>query len=142
MSKPNRKPAPRKPRADFPLFVHARGYWAKKVRQRLVYFGKVADDPKGVAALEKWLAEKDALLAGRTPRATGDGLTVARLCNEFLTSKRSKLDSSELTPRSFADYHATCARIVAAFGGTRLVSDLDTSDFRRFRASLARAGPR
>ena len=40
-----------KPRPDFPLFAHARGYWAKKVRGRLVYFGKVADDPKGKATM-------------------------------------------------------------------------------------------
>ena len=32
------------PHADLPLFVHARGYWAKKVRGRLVHFGRVADE--------------------------------------------------------------------------------------------------
>jgi len=34
-----RKPARKvgKPQADFPLFVHARGYWAEKVRGRLDY---------------------------------------------------------------------------------------------------------
>ena len=45
----------RKPRPDFPLFPHATGRWAKKVRGKLLYFGKVADDPKGQAALAKWL---------------------------------------------------------------------------------------
>jgi hypothetical protein len=45
----------KKPRKDFPLFPHARGYWAKKVRGRFCYFGKVADDPKGEAALHLWL---------------------------------------------------------------------------------------
>jgi hypothetical protein len=51
---------PGKPRKDFPLFPHARGYSAKKVRGRPVYFGKVADDPEGKAAVDKWLADKDA----------------------------------------------------------------------------------
>lgn len=43
-----RKPTrPQKPRADFPLYPHRTGYWAKKVRGETRYFGKVADDPKG-----------------------------------------------------------------------------------------------
>ena len=65
-----RKQSPKKPRADFPLFPHAAGYWAKKVRGKLIYFGKVADDPKGVAALKKWNDQKDDLLEGRQPRVT------------------------------------------------------------------------
>jgi integrase len=127
-----------KPRADFPLFVHARGYWAKKVRGRLVYFGKVADDPKGKAALEKWLEQKDALLAGRTPRVAGDGLAVRDLCNRFLSNRQAKMHAGELSPISFADYHATCARIVKAFGPNRLVVDLDATDFEQFRRRMAR----
>ncbi len=69
--------ASKKPRPDFPLFHHAsiRGA-TKKVKGKLVYFGKVSDDPKGILALEKWLNEKDDLLAGRTPRVSGDGLTI------------------------------------------------------------------
>ncbi len=37
---------PRKPHPNFPLFIHERGEWCKKVRGRRVYFGKVTDDPK------------------------------------------------------------------------------------------------
>ena len=127
-----------KPRPDFPLFPHAAGYWAKKVRQKLHYFGKVADDPKGTAALEKWVEQKDDLLAGRTPRVIGDGLTIRELCNRFLTNRLAKMHAGELSPVTFADYHAVCEKIVKAFGGGRLVADLDASDFEGFRRTLAK----
>ena len=59
----------RKPRPDFPLFPHATGAGRRRFAASLHYFGKCADDPKGEAAVVKWLDQKDDLLAGRTPRA-------------------------------------------------------------------------
>ena len=80
---------PSKPRPDFPLFPHASGRWAKKVRGKFCYFGKVADNPSGQAALAKWLNQKDDLLAGRTPRVKGDGLTIRDLVDDSSRPKHS-----------------------------------------------------
>jgi integrase len=103
------------------------------------YFGKVADDPDGKAALDKWLAEKDALLAGREPKPKRpEGPTVRDLANAFLTHKQDLLTAGELCQRSFQEYHATCERLVKAFGKARPVDDLVTDDFRRLRAQIAR----
>ena len=71
------KAKPKKPRPNFPLFPHATGRWAKKIRGKLHYFGKVADDPEGVAAESKYLDQRDDLQAGRKPRDTRGGLTVS-----------------------------------------------------------------
>ena len=51
---------PKKPKKDWPLFPHNNGQWAKKVLQKIHFFGVWADPQK---ALERWLDEKDDLLA-------------------------------------------------------------------------------
>jgi hypothetical protein len=68
--------------------------WAKKIRGRMHYFGKW-DDPDD--ALKKYLAEKDALHAGKKPRDAAEGYTVKHLCNAFLNAKQALVDSGELT---------------------------------------------
>ncbi len=145
VSKFTRNPSsskPRKPTKDFPLFPHATGRWAKKVRSKLHYFGKVDGDPKGRKALGKWLEQKDDLLAGRTPRVRGEGLTIRDLCNRFLTAKQHQLDTAEITPRTFLEYKRVCGRIISVFGQTRLVTDLASADFEKLRAHIARTyGP-
>src|SRR5271170_7630776 len=94
-----RKPRPKKPHKDFPLTPHASGLWYKSIRGKLHYFGSWSEDPKGVRALEWWLAEKDDLLAGRIPRArAADGApTLADLVTAFLTTKALMRDGGELS---------------------------------------------
>lgn len=138
LSKKTAADKPAKPQKDFPLFPHATRRWAKKVRGRTHYFGPW-DDPQ--AALERWLAQKDDLLAGRTPRA-GGGLIIADLVNAFLTSKKHLLDTSELTPRTFADYHRTSELVVGALGRNRVAADLGPRDFEGLRKTIsATRGP-
>jgi integrase len=132
------KSKPSKPRKDYPLFTHASGQWAKKVRGRLVYFGPWADSQ---AALDKWLDQKDDLLAGRTPES-GDGLTVRDLVNRFLTSKKRLVESQELNERTWHDYDVVCRRVISVFGLERLVENVKPSDFERLRADFAKThGP-
>src|SRR5262245_4412681 len=137
---PGGKPA--KPRPDFPLFPHATRRWAKKIRGQLHYFGPW-DDPDG--ALARYLEQKDDLHAGRKPRESTDspdGATVKELANRFLNFKQSRVDSGELTNRSWKEYKAACDLIVSQFGKGRLVVDLDPDDFAALRNKMAaRWGP-
>jgi integrase len=132
----------------FPLFVHKSGKfgrWCKKVRQRFHYFGPVdpdASDYGAQAALERWLDEKDALLAGRVPRVSSTGVTIRELVNRFLTNKQRLLDSGEIVARTFSDCKSTCKRIVDFFGRERLVDDLAADDFGQLRVEMAKGwGP-
>jgi len=126
---------PCKPYADFPLFPHATKRWAKKIRGKLHYFGPWAD-PK--ASLDKYLAEKDFLYAGRKPAEDSGGLTVRDLCNRFLTTKRRLLARGEIATRTFQEYHNVCKRIIDVFGKTRMVEDLAADEFERLRATMAK----
>lgn len=135
ISDESRSAKPSKPYPDFPLFAHATRRWAKKIRGKLHYFGPW-HDPEG--ALQRFVDQRDDLYAGRTPRVQGDGLTMRDLANRFLTSKQRLLDSDELAPRTFQEYHDTCERLLDAFGKTRLVDDLTAADFEKLRADLAK----
>ncbi len=130
---------PAKPRPDFPLFAHAAGVWAKKVRQRLHYFGPW-DDPEG--ALKRWLDRKDDLLAGRIPRPKTEGLTLRDLADRFLTAKRHLADTGEIALRTYTDYCTICRRVIAFLGKDKLLADVDGDDFDHLRRCLAKTrGP-
>lgn len=127
---------PEKPRLDFPLFPHANGRWAKKIKGRLVYFGKW-EDPD--AALDLYVRQRDDLYAGRKPRdGKTDGLTIRDLLNHFLTAKQHLVDTGELSPRSFRDYKDTCEIVKEAFGLTRLAADLRPEDFAAMRMKVSK----
>ncbi len=143
---------PPKPYPDFPLYAHPLGYWAKKIRGRLYYFGRWGRQVDGrmerlpgdgwKEALEEYLRVRDDLYAGRPPRPPSEGLTVAELCNHFLTSKQQLLESGEIVERTFRDYLEVCRRLVEHFGRNRVVADLTPADFESLRAKLAESvGP-
>jgi integrase len=128
----SRNGKPKKPYPDFPLYAHAAGQWAKRIQGHVHYFGPWADPQ---AALDKYLAQKDALLAGRDPPV--DGLTVKELANRFLNSKRLKVQSGDLKERTFADYKIIVDSVVDLLTAGRAVATLDHSDFERLRSKFA-----
>ncbi|HEY7314798.1 MAG TPA: site-specific integrase [Gemmataceae bacterium] len=130
---PSGKPA--KPYDDFPLFPHASGQWAKKIKGRMFYFGKWHDPD---AALDSYLRQKDALHAGRKPREQAEGTTVKELANAFLQAKQALVDSGDLLARTWTDYKAACDLIVSRFSKSRLVEDLGPDDFAALRQYMTK----
>jgi integrase len=126
---------PSKPYPEFPLTAHPAGYWCKKIRGKIHYFGPWAD-PDG--ALARYLEQKDALHAGRKPRESSEGLTVKALANCFLNHKQTRLDTGELSPRTWDDYKDACVLLVGSLGKGRLVCDLEPSDFAGLRNKMAK----
>lgn len=127
-----------KPRHDFPLTPH-RGakQWCKKINGRVHYFGKL-DDPD--SAEKRYLAEKSDLESGRTPKpaqVTLGRVDVSFACNAFLTAKRRRVESQEITERTWQELLKTCQSMTKTFGRDRLVSDLRGEDFviRQFKTS-------
>src|SRR5262245_39599112 len=130
---------PAKPYPDFPLFPHATKRWAKKIRGQLVYFGPWSD-PDG--ALARYLDNKEALHAGRTPRPDPADATLVEICNHFLTHKEGLVQSGELSPISWAQYKHTFEIMLKVLGRRRAVADLQSIDFAELRRVMAqRYGP-
>jgi integrase len=132
---PVRPDKPAKPYDDFPLFPHASGQWAKKIRGKLYYFG-VWPDPD--AALDSYLKQKDDLHAGRKPRPDPSAVTVKDVANDFLNAKQALVDTGELSGRTWADYKQVCDMVVAHVGKSRLAEDVGPDDFAALRKKVAK----
>ncbi len=124
---------PEKPRKDFPLFPHVNGQWAKKIRGKLCYFG-VWSDPE--AALQKYLDQRDDLQGGRTP-SRGVGLKMVELVNRFLTFKRQRVDSGDMSERTWDEYDRTCQRVLRVLGKQTDVAALRPHDFDQLRSDIS-----
>lgn len=124
---------PQKPYPEFPLYAHANGQWAKKIRGKTRFFGQWAD---WQSALAKYHREREALQAGIDPRESED-VTVFELCNRFLKSKIDLQNTGELSPRTVQSYRYTIDRIYDVFGPDRAVDSLTPDDFAKLRKTAS-----
>ena len=124
---------PAKPYAEFPLYAHSAGVWAKKIRGKVHYFGRWGD-PNG--ALEKYLAQRDFLHAGRQPPAPKD--TVQNLLDQFMSEKLLHLEAGEINNTTFKEYETTCEVIHVHFGKHRPLEGLTVEHFQTLRSALTK----
>jgi integrase len=125
----------------FPLSKHSTGQWRKKIHGHIYYFGTDRD-----AALARYVAERADLETCKPAekfRRAGDTVTLADLCNAYLTARRRHVESGELLPSTWSQYRGECKRLVAILGRETSVSSLTTDDFARLRTRAAEElGPR
>lgn len=106
-------------------------YWAKKIRGKVHYFGTVYDD-----SIREYLRQKPYLEAGVAPPL--DQCTVATLLNSFLSHRKEKLDSGNLSQRTYDDYLEVCKLIAGSISKHNAISILSVEHFEAVRRGLAK----
>ncbi|MDY0168502.1 MAG: tyrosine-type recombinase/integrase [Thermoguttaceae bacterium] len=135
-----------KAKKHLPLTVHPSstwGRWCKKIRGRQHTFGAIvpgAKDFGSTAAIALYHKQKEDLEAGREPRVEVAGVTVGKLCSDFLERKDAAVAAGELSKFTRQAYGFTCDKLVAYFGKLRSIEGLRPDDFARFRAYLVKRG--
>lgn len=119
---------PAKPSPDFPLYAHASGKWAKKIKGQIRYFGTWADHDEALRQYEAFVAAHMTRPPKRDP-----GLTVENAANAYLAAREKDVERGELGHRSWKEYRDTCQRFADHIGHDRLVESLTPADFTGFR---------
>lgn len=137
MNKPN------KPYPDFPLTIHNRGKFYKKINGKSHYFGRW--DTPGVdfkdawrEALQEYNRVKDYLHAGVEPPVDTDAYSIEQACSDFYDAKLNAMRAGSITVRTLSDYKRVCEVLSRFFGVSRAVESIGPSDFRRLREDMAK----
>ena len=129
---------PNKPYPEFPLFPHRSGKWAKKIKGRTVYFGRL-DNPD--AALAEYVAYKAKLDAdARLPTlrelpkhsALNPPLTLRQAADRFVESKRKAVERGELRERTLDELRRSTDKFCEIIP-CDLVSHIEPDHFTLFR---------
>lgn len=127
---------PEKPYPGFPLYPHRSGYWAKKIRGKTHYFGRLDAGHESAEALYE--RQREDLHAGREPRDSDDRLTVKGLCDSYLAAGETRVANGEIQKVSWDDSFHTAKLIADFFGRTRPVDTLRVLDFEELRGEWTR----
>lgn len=128
------------PKEPFPLTINPCGYYSKKIKGHVYYFGRWDQGPE--AAEQEYRRQREDLEAGRDPNAEplpGAGLRIGGkggLLNEYRACKERAMEEGEISARTYLDVIRTCDFLAKHLHRDRLVSDLKPSDFLKIKAAL------
>jgi len=120
-------------------WLRSDGRWCIKRRGKVYYLGR--DEQ---AALAEWDRIRPYVETGRPvpDDGTGDGPTVADVCDAYLQHKAAQIARGERSPRYLKDCRYTTDRIVKVFGKETPVAILGPVDFAKLAAEMAKTlGP-
>jgi integrase len=109
---------------------HPSGYWCKKIKGKLYYFGD-RGDTSGKTAETDYNRRSPYLFAGQDPDDfldTGNN-TLKKLCNDFMAYKQAEMDDGNLNYRTFVDYLRTCKVMVKSMGKQRDIKRIGPDEF-------------
>lgn len=119
-------------------FKHRTGRWAKKCRGKLIYLGKVADDPDGKTAWKEWLRIGNDLRNGIEPSKETAAVSLGQLVNEFLNAKRQLVESGERSERTLTELIAGGRVLCKVLGKTHPADSIGPDDFARVRQDIVK----
>ncbi|MEL7335580.1 MAG: tyrosine-type recombinase/integrase [Planctomycetota bacterium] len=122
------------PYDGFPLYVHRSGQYTKKMRGKTRYFGRV--DQGWKLALDKFLSQRDDIMAGREPQVSSRITTVAELCNHYLHAQRKKCESGMLKESSWKDCKHSATLLCSLLGAESGVENLRPKHFAAARDEM------
>jgi integrase len=126
---------PNKPYPEFPLYAHATKRWAKKVKGKTWFYGPW-NDWQGALEFFQYAIHYHQQGIAAPPRDV-QALTVSVLVNTFLERQESRVQSGELSKRSWDDYKQVSTIMVDQFGRYTAVDHLTPNDFSKLRTKLA-----
>lgn len=109
------------------------GFWCKKSKGRVYYLSRDQDEAQSI-----YEANKDRIATGRPLEIDADAWTVQEVVEAFLQARQKRVDSGELSVRTFNDYNGTGQSVVDFFGKATLADELTPDDFRRYREDVAK----
>jgi integrase len=126
------------PYDGFPLFVHVdkarppeEWRYAKQIRGRRHYFGRVADGwEPALAAYER---ERHYLHTGR--RRPNDGITVGAVCNRWAGAKLDDHRAGAIVAQTLTGYCAVAEFVALTLGPSTAVATLGPAAFEELRAA-------
>ncbi|TWU33301.1 tyrosine-type recombinase/integrase [Novipirellula artificiosorum] len=123
---------PAKPRPDFPLYAHPRGYWCKSYGGTKHNCGPW-DDP--AAAERKWLEIKARLDEGKPAKAATIA-TVKVICNRYLREQKQRAAMRDISDAHVREVRAYCVQLLKHFGATRQVDTIVKEDFAAMKSKF------